>query len=782
MADAFISYKRSERAIVERLRDRLSELKVDVWFDARLEAGESFNQEITREARAAKAILVCWSPEAAKSDWVQAEALIGLEEGKLVAANVVAMNLSSLPIPFNSKHTVDLTGWVSGQSEEGWREVVSRLAVLVRRPGLRDFVRLPDPASVSAPERLKALSAWAAANGDDPLAEQVWHEIETLETEEQKRKVAERKAKAAAEAAARAPKEASPVEREAQRDAAQGRAWRALGDRPTTEKLRAFVKEWKSGPLVELARRELKDRAGGAGAGGGRARLGGLLGAVGAIGVVAVIAAAVWFSGVLRPDVDPADRAAWQIAQDLNVEAAYTAYLENYPTGAFVGDANAALSRFADDRRKVADAESAAAAWQQATDAGTVAAYEQFLAAWPASDYADDARSELQRLNKAADDSAWNDAKAANAVASYRKYLADQPNGAYRTEAEASITALEAEARTKAETETADRAAWAAAQRTNTAAGYASYLRAYPSGLFARQARAAGDRLTTEAEDQQAADQIAQAKALVARFTSSVDAGDRDCSQSFVTYHEWDRSDLTSQAAAVIDQSVARATAGGCAIKGALVVGHDDTSQSRLYSYKLAERRAASVRAALTARGVADGVITAVSYGEAEPAKATRDGVREPLNRRVEIRLVASRAAGGAAAAQPTAAPSSRLSAAELSRLVDSGNAAELRGDYAAAPRDYGAACDGGQARGCLHLGVLFKNGLGVAQDYGTARELFQKACDGGEASGCFSLGGLYANGQGVAQDYGRARALYQKACDGGHTGSCSNLKAIEGR
>ena len=65
-------------------------------------------------------------------------------------------------------------------------------------------------------------------------------------------------------------------------------------------------------------------------------------------------------------------------------------------------------------------------------------------------------------------------------------------------------------------------------------------------------------------------------------------------------------------------------------------------------------------------------------------------------------------------------------------------------------------------------LGVLYDNGLGVAQDYAKAREWYEKAADKDDAYAMRNLGLLYANGQGVAQDYAKAREWYEKAADKG--------------
>jgi OOP family OmpA-OmpF porin len=69
------------------------------------------------------------------------------------------------------------------------------------------------------------------------------------------------------------------------------------------------------------------------------------------------------------------------------------------------------------------------------------------------------------------------------------------------------------------------------------------------------------------------------------------------------------------------------------------VVGHTDTSGSPAYNQRLSERRATAVREALVQRGVPDGQIATRGLGESQPLIATGDGVREPSNRRAEIRF-----------------------------------------------------------------------------------------------------------------------------------------------
>jgi glycine/D-amino acid oxidase-like deaminating enzyme len=86
-----------------------------------------------------------------------------------------------------------------------------------------------------------------------------------------------------------------------------------------------------------------------------------------------------------------------------------------------------------------------------------------------------------------------------------------------------------------------------------------------------------------------------------------------------------------------IDAAVNRARQ--CNVSGVVVVGHTDTSGSTAYNQGLSERRASVVRDALVARGIATGSIQAQARGETDLARATRDGVREPMNRRSAVTI-----------------------------------------------------------------------------------------------------------------------------------------------
>ena len=112
-------------------------------------------------------------------------------------------------------------------------------------------------------------------------------------------------------------------------------------------------------------------------------------------------------------------------------------------------------------------------------------------------------------------------------------------------------------------------------------------------------------------------------------------------SREFVVYFEWDESDLSSEAAATIDRAVQQIRErSDCSIGSVTIAGHADRSGPASYNVKLSAKRAAVVRDALVSRGVAADMVSTEAFGETQNAKPTEDGVREPLNRRSEVRII----------------------------------------------------------------------------------------------------------------------------------------------
>jgi len=106
---------------------------------------------------------------------------------------------------------------------------------------------------------------------------------------------------------------------------------------------------------------------------------------------------------------------------------------------------------------------------------------------------------------------------------------------------------------------------------------------------------------------------------------------------AFTVYFDYDKSNLTPEAANLVREASARALSKD--IDTVVVEGNADRSGSSAYNQALSMRRANVVRDALIANGVPAEMIRTEAYGEDNPAKPTPDGVREPLNRRSEVTI-----------------------------------------------------------------------------------------------------------------------------------------------
>ena len=128
MSDIFVSYARSTERQAHAVAEALRTLGYAVWRDDELPAHRSYSEVIEERLRSAKAVVVVWSADAAKSQWVRAEADVAREAGTLVQISVDA---TKPPMPFNQIQCADLDGWSGDTSAAGWHKVAASVASLV---------------------------------------------------------------------------------------------------------------------------------------------------------------------------------------------------------------------------------------------------------------------------------------------------------------------------------------------------------------------------------------------------------------------------------------------------------------------------------------------------------------------------------------------------------------------------------------------------------------------------------------------------------------------------
>lgn len=126
--DIFISYSREDRPTARLFADALGQEGFEVWWDAALHSGETFDEVIERNLRAAKAVVVLWSPRSCASRWVRAEATLADRRGRLAPAIIETCDR---PIIFELTHTAELAHWNGDRSDLAWGQFVADLKRLV---------------------------------------------------------------------------------------------------------------------------------------------------------------------------------------------------------------------------------------------------------------------------------------------------------------------------------------------------------------------------------------------------------------------------------------------------------------------------------------------------------------------------------------------------------------------------------------------------------------------------------------------------------------------------
>ncbi len=101
--------------------------------------------------------------------------------------------------------------------------------------------------------------------------------------------------------------------------------------------------------------------------------------------------------------------------------------------------------------------------------------------------------------------------------------------------------------------------------------------------------------------------------------------------------------------------------------------------------------------------------------------------------------------------------------------MIDAGNEAYERGDYATALSEWRPLADQGDADAQFYLGRMYQRGYGVPQDNQQARHWWEKAAAQGLVDAQFNLGLIYENGEGVPQDLVQAHKWYNLAGVNGH-------------
>jgi formylglycine-generating enzyme required for sulfatase activity len=128
LSDVFVSYKREDAEIANRIVTALRGHGISVWWDDGITPRQAWDTEIEQALSAASTVVVLWSPRSVNSEWVRTEAHYGKDRAKLVP---VVIHPCTIPIAFALTQTVNLAGWDGNRDDRQWRKLLTWITDLL---------------------------------------------------------------------------------------------------------------------------------------------------------------------------------------------------------------------------------------------------------------------------------------------------------------------------------------------------------------------------------------------------------------------------------------------------------------------------------------------------------------------------------------------------------------------------------------------------------------------------------------------------------------------------
>jgi len=164
VGDVFLSYAREDRARAEQVARGLEAAGVQVFWDNEIPPGQTWADYIETKLTQCRALIVLWSAESTKSQWVREEARMGRDKGVLIPAMIDNVQA---PFGFGEVQAANLSSWTGDANHPDWRRFVEAVrGAQSREPTPRPMASEPprvQPAmsapSIEAPKK-KGVPAW----------------------------------------------------------------------------------------------------------------------------------------------------------------------------------------------------------------------------------------------------------------------------------------------------------------------------------------------------------------------------------------------------------------------------------------------------------------------------------------------------------------------------------------------------------------------------------------------------------------------------------------------
>src|SRR5918993_4682057 len=127
MADIFISYARADRPRAEQLARALERTGWSVWWDRDIPPGRSFDEVIEEALSLARCVIVLWSEDSVRSEWVKTEASEAAQRRILVP---ILADGARIPLEFRRIQAAAIDDWRNLESNTGWTQLCDAVSAL----------------------------------------------------------------------------------------------------------------------------------------------------------------------------------------------------------------------------------------------------------------------------------------------------------------------------------------------------------------------------------------------------------------------------------------------------------------------------------------------------------------------------------------------------------------------------------------------------------------------------------------------------------------------------
>lgn len=149
MADIFISYSSQDKERITHLAKMLSKIGGwSVWLDREIQLGKSFDEVIWEELTNARCVLVVWSSQSIKSDWVIEEAQEGRKRKLLIP---VLIDNVSIPFGFRRLQAANLIAWNGSEEDTQFKKLINDIVSILGHRQEPFHSTVEQPTSTSKP-------------------------------------------------------------------------------------------------------------------------------------------------------------------------------------------------------------------------------------------------------------------------------------------------------------------------------------------------------------------------------------------------------------------------------------------------------------------------------------------------------------------------------------------------------------------------------------------------------------------------------------------------------